>query len=1408
MKRRIIFVLMLMAALLVMSAGAGAATSAVEISNGDELKEFLTVGGNGIVTESFYITGDYTVPAGITANLDLNGNHISLMHYHTIIVKGNLNLSSGKDNGALSHSAGSSDELYCAVLVDGGVFVLNSGTISYGQIGGDAIKVQNSGVFRMNGGTVIGGGLSESAVNVVKGTAEINGGQIIALDKGINIIEGSVTGNSGTIGAAGWNVFLSGGKFILGGTKLTGIQEDNGQYVISQGNKALMDFCFKGDAGRLSFTSSLGSTTYTVGTYSSSQVPAVTYMTFTSGLSGFGTAANFVTDQEGYVVISGPNGEADLVRTYTVSFDKNGSEDIEGSVGNSIAYEPDALAYIPINPFDWRGHVFQGWNTKRDGSGTYYEENSDVEVKSDLTLYATWSYAITVSDCVNGTVEADKESAVAGETVTLKVTPVTGSEVKYIEYVVSEPVPLQVKITPTDGVYSFTMPVGDVNIRGYFKSIPTVIAPASIIGLVYTGEDQPLLISGSTTGGTLQYAVSDSYSTIPTDGWSENVPQATDVGQYYLWYRVEGNEDYASVAAAAPNIANIGPSGVTVTGMLANTREYDGTDYVSFDVSTAILQGVYDGDKGAVSVADAFGMLSDPHAGSDKSFAYIYVELAGERADNYYVEEDSLNLTADINPRGVTVTGITGVSRAYEPNRLTVEVEGGTVNKILDDDISVDLTNAYGTMADADAGTGKAVTVSGVSLKGESASDYSLSGSPAGVTVDITKADNPITVSEATVYIKKGGNTIDLSKKVSLAEGELSFAIGQDSTGGYCEVDENTGLFISGFATGDCTVTVKAAGNDNYEEGTAVINLCVTEKSTPLLTVVSSEITKTYGDEDFDNFTRTDSDGDIVYEVLNDTGVVSVDAQSGDVHILKAGQATIQVTVEETLMYSSAVVLYKVTVNPKSIATAEVVLDEYDHMYNGAEQSVYVTSVTLDGVELVPGTDYALSGSESGTDAIAYTLTVNGQGNYCDSVDTTWNIIPYEIVAQASSDVFYYDGNPHAPEITVTDPMSGYTIKYGTSENAIDLDECPTITDASDDPLVVYYSVSAPNYITFESYAEITVVKAVAPDTLDDTQKPAALELLYNGGDQALVTAPEMLPNGYERVEYSLDGQTWSENVPEATEPGEYLVFVRYIGDNNHTDFEGDSLTTYIRKVYTVIWLNGDGSELDRKTFSEFETEPTTDKIPEKATDGLTEYYYTRWDEGTTEGYTITYTPVFTEETKELYYIVIDGDLEWKLGGTGSGVIVTVKRAIDDDTCFGHFVGVIVDDTEIAAGQDYTAVAGSTVVTIYPSMLDTLKAGSHDVKIVFDDGDVTVSAVILAADPEPDPDPEPEPEPEPEPDPEPEPVPTGTPNDDEQETSVKTGDTGNMFLWALLAAIAAGTLGALVVSRKKINIGR
>lgn len=79
-----------------------------------------------------------------------------------------------------------------------------------------------------------------------------------------------------------------------------------------------------------------------------------------------------------------------------------------------------------------------------------------------------------------------------------------------------------------------------VNVNATNKLLPTVTAPTAN-ALTYNGTEQALVTAGKTTGGTMLYRLDNSE-------WSEQIPTAKNAGKYTVWYKVQGNAEYADVA--------------------------------------------------------------------------------------------------------------------------------------------------------------------------------------------------------------------------------------------------------------------------------------------------------------------------------------------------------------------------------------------------------------------------------------------------------------------------------------------------------------------------------------------------------------------------------------------------------------------------------------------------------------------------------------------------------------------------------------------------------------------------------------------------------------------------------------------------------------------------------------------
>ena len=82
-----------------------------------------------------------------------------------------------------------------------------------------------------------------------------------------------------------------------------------------------------------------------------------------------------------------------------------------------------------------------------------------------------------------------------------------------------------------------------------YKEVAKVGSLRWNVSLTYTGLAQELVIAGTASGGTLQYATGTSVTTAPTSGWSASIPTASNAGTYYVWYKVVGDSNHTDSEA-------------------------------------------------------------------------------------------------------------------------------------------------------------------------------------------------------------------------------------------------------------------------------------------------------------------------------------------------------------------------------------------------------------------------------------------------------------------------------------------------------------------------------------------------------------------------------------------------------------------------------------------------------------------------------------------------------------------------------------------------------------------------------------------------------------------------------------------------------------------------------------------
>ena len=148
------------------------------------------------------------------------------------------------------------------------------------------------------------------------------------------------------------------------------------------------------------------------------------------------------------------------------------------------------------------------------------------------------------------------------------------------------------------------------------------------------------------------------------------------------------------------------------------------------------------------------------------------------------------------------------------------------------------------------------------------------------------------------------------------------------------------------------------------------------------------------------------------------------------------------------------------------------------------------------------------------------------------------------------------------------------------------------------------------------------------------------------------------------------------------------------------------------------------------------------------------------------------------------YKIIEGANGAWTQNGDGT----LTFRANGD---FSKFTGVKVDGTLIDA-KNYTAVSGSTVITLKADYLKTLSVGTHKLTVVYTDGECSANFEVKKAASE-------QTKPT-----EGDKSDTTTPSGSKDTTSPQTGDNSNLALWfALMLASILGVGATLLYGRKR-----
>ena len=436
----------------------------------------------------------------------------------------------------------------------------------------------------------------------------------------------------------------------------------------------------------------------------------------------------------------------------------------------------------------------------------------------------------------------------------------------------------------------------------------------------------------------------------------------------------------------------ITPLEVTVSGITAKDKVYDGTTAAELDTSKAQFKGMLATDKLNVS---GTGTFADANVGKDKKVTISNLVLDGKGADNYVLADKQQTETkASITKATLSVHSQDHLKKYGESDPELKWVAYGFQGK--------DTASIVTGKLDREPGenVGWYETKVGT-LKAEP--NYEIEFVPAHLVIaSRTVKDAKVVVDpEKTVYNGKA-QTLDVAV--------------YDDKGVLIDPDEYVAVYTDNINVGTATVTIIDVVDGNY----TVLGTGTFEIVPATLTVVANDQSKLYRDPDptltytVEGLQGNDTEavvltGELAREPGEDRGVYPIN----------------QGTLKSNSNYELTFVGANLTINarPVTVYNASVKLQKERYTYDRTAKEPKAV-VTVDGVE-IPESEYVLSYANNvnaGT-ALAFLADSSDSNNYDLTFPESpikFYIDPKEIGLSWKKAAYTYDKKRHIPKATAT----------------------------------------------------------------------------------------------------------------------------------------------------------------------------------------------------------------------------------------------------------------------------------------------------------------------------------------------------------------------------------------------------
>ena len=199
-----------------------------------------------------------------------------------------------------------------------------------------------------------------------------------------------------------------------------------------------------------------------------------------------------------------------------------------------------------------------------------------------------------------------------------------------------------------DALYAFD--TSSAPLEFVIEKAPVTINPVPAAAAITYGQT---LNDSTLTGGTAQAGETLVEGTF---AWTNKTtaPQVSDSDSTDFDVTFTPNNTNYSAATCKVKLT-VNPKPVTITGLSAGNKTYDGTTAATV-TGTATIDGVLEADRANVSVTAGSAAFADANVGTGKTVSFAGYSLTGTAAGNYALSAQPASVTANIAKAPLTVT--------------------------------------------------------------------------------------------------------------------------------------------------------------------------------------------------------------------------------------------------------------------------------------------------------------------------------------------------------------------------------------------------------------------------------------------------------------------------------------------------------------------------------------------------------------------------------------------------------------------------------------------------------------------------------------------------------------------------------------------------------------------------------